>query len=93
MSRGKRKLFWIVPAGNSGNSAFYLHRRRNCDAPVELAAADVVRLASDYLLAGRWNSGAVPDTFWRPWFSRFGRSDVRRRMQERMEERYATHDS
>src|SRR5258708_11681074 len=70
MEHDQRKTKTILDrsGGNSGDSALYFHRRRNRNAPVELAAANVVRLASDYLLAGHWNSGAVPHPFWRAWF-------------------------
>src|SRR5207247_6134715 len=41
-----------------------LHRnwRRTGDASVELAAADVVRMAANYLLAGCRTAGSVPDS-------------------------------
>src|ERR1039458_474723 len=49
--------------GDCGDAAIYLHRRRNRAASVELAAATAFRLAPDYLLAGDWTSGAVPNPF------------------------------
>jgi RNA polymerase sigma factor (sigma-70 family) len=54
-------------AGDSGDAAIYLHRRRSSAASVELAAAAALRLAPDYVLAGSGNSGAVPDTVRRLW--------------------------
>src|SRR5579863_1795955 len=56
--------------GDSGDSAVYHHRRRSSAEPVELAAADAFRLASDYLLASDWTAGAVPDSLWPPWMAR-----------------------
>src|SRR6185503_3365094 len=56
--------------GHSGVSDLYFYRRRNCNAPVELAAALAFWLASAYLLAGRGNFGVVPDPLWQPRISR-----------------------
>jgi RNA polymerase sigma factor (sigma-70 family) len=56
----RKKMDFHGPAGDSGDTAVYLHRRRDRAASVELAAAAALRLASDHLLAGGWNSGAVP---------------------------------
>src|SRR3990170_5915459 len=58
-------------AGDSGDAAVHRHRRRNRAVPVELAAAVALRLARDQLLAGAWDSGAVPDPLRRigmAWF-------------------------
>src|ERR1700756_4559850 len=52
-------------AGDHGDGALCLHRRRNRAAPVELAAAAAVRLAPDHFLASAWPSGVVPDPLWR----------------------------
>src|SRR5712671_2821692 len=60
-------------AGDPGNGGVHVHRRRAGDAAVELAAADAVRLARDYVLAGARTASALPDSFWRvrrPWFQR-----------------------
>src|SRR6185369_14820964 len=57
-------------AGDSGDSAICLHRRRAGDASVELAVAAALRLAPDYFLASAWASGAVPDSDWRTWTAR-----------------------
>src|ERR1035438_8661915 len=58
-------------AGDSGATAVYRPRRRSSVATMELAAAATLRLASDYLLASAWNSGAVPDPLRRIWRARF----------------------
>src|SRR5258707_8272297 len=60
-------------AGDPGNGGVHVHRRRAGDAAVELAAADAVRLARDYVLAGARTASALPDSFWRvrtPWVQR-----------------------
>src|SRR5271156_755394 len=49
-------------AGDSGDTAVHLHRRRDRTPPVELAAAAALWVEGNYLLAGSWNSDAVPDT-------------------------------
>src|SRR5215468_10809777 len=49
------------PPGYSGHSVIRLSRRRDCDAPVELAAAAAVRLAHPHLLASSRVVGALPD--------------------------------
>src|ERR1700756_3526552 len=54
-------------AGDSGDAGLYRHRRRNCAASVELAAAVALRLAPDHLLASAWTSCAVPDPLRRTW--------------------------
>src|ERR1700676_1699729 len=54
-------------AGDSGDAAICLHRRRTCDATVELAAAAALWLAPDHVLASAWTSGAVPDPLRRIW--------------------------
>src|ERR1700688_3232236 len=54
-----------------GDSAIYLHRRRNRDATLERAAAVALRLAADYVLASRWDSRAVPNSLRRNWTARF----------------------
>src|SRR5438874_9119009 len=54
-------------AGDPGHTALYVHWRQDSHAPVELAAAGVVWLAHDHLLASDWTSGAVPDPLWRIW--------------------------
>src|SRR5260370_12781659 len=47
-------------AGDPGDGAICLPRRRTSAAPVELAAAAALRLAPDHLLASAGTSGAVP---------------------------------
>src|SRR5580658_2306629 len=47
-------------AGDSGDGGIYCHRRRNRAAPLELAAAAALRMATDYFLASAGNPGAVP---------------------------------
>src|SRR5271166_6262241 len=49
-------------SGAGGNRAFHFHWRRTGDASLELAAAVVVRMAANYLLAGGGIAGAVPDS-------------------------------
>src|SRR5258708_2643982 len=59
-------------AGDPGDGAICLPRRRTSAAPVELAAAAALRLAPDLLLASAGTSGAVPHPLWRmgqPWLS------------------------
>src|ERR1700728_1058401 len=60
-------------AGDSGDGAVRLPRRRTGAAPVELVAAIALRLASGHLLASAWTAGAVPHSLrririprWRP---------------------------
>src|SRR5258708_33643533 len=48
-------------AGDRGDRALPLHRRRDREAALELAAAAALRLAAADLLAGAWAPGAVPD--------------------------------
>ena len=67
----RKKMDFLDSAGDSGDSAICLHRRRARDASVELAAAAALRLAPDYFLASAWASGAVPDSVWRTWTARF----------------------
>src|SRR6266403_5532166 len=59
-------------AGDPGDGAICLPRRRTSAAPVELAAAAALRLAPDHLLASAGTSGAVPHPLRRlgwPWLS------------------------
>src|SRR5438552_15256773 len=60
----------ICSAGDCGDCAVWLHRRRSREATVELAVADALRLATDYLLASLWNSGSVPHPLRRIWTPR-----------------------
>src|SRR5258708_7203028 len=46
--------------GDSGNPRIHIHRRPTGDAVVELAAANALRLAPDYLLASPRTPGALP---------------------------------
>src|ERR1022692_4630940 len=75
-------------AGDSGAAAVYRLRRRNSAATVELAAAAALWLAADYFLESTRNSGALPDLF--GGFGGHGshRSNFRRRMRDRMAERW-----
>src|ERR1700683_745496 len=57
-------------AGNSGDAGIYGYWRRNCAAPVELAAARAFWLAPDRLLASAWTSCALPDSLRRVWVPR-----------------------
>src|SRR5260370_35667840 len=65
------EMFFHSAAGNPGDAAICLHRRRNGDASVELAAAAVIRLAPGYLLASARTSCAVPDPLRWIWRARF----------------------
>src|ERR1051325_7250563 len=49
-------------AGDFGDGIVHRHWRRDCDAFVELAAADVVRMAPDYVLAGAGTAASLPDS-------------------------------
>ncbi len=54
----------------------HLDWRRNSDAALELVAAVAVRLAADFVLAGYWAAGALPDSVRRTqfaWRSAIGR--------------------
>src|SRR6266568_7327412 len=58
--------------GPTGDRAFCMALRRSGDAFVELAAADAVRMAAHYVLAGSWTAGSVPDSvrrlgWWFEW--------------------------
>src|SRR5258708_961036 len=46
--------------GDSGNPRIHIHRRPTGDAVVELAAANALRLAPDYLLASPRTPGSLP---------------------------------
>src|ERR1700687_2193160 len=69
-------MVFYCSAGDRGDGALCLHRRRNRAAPVELAAAAAVRLAPDHFLASARTSGVVPHPLRRlgiaplrsPWF-------------------------
>src|SRR5260370_34362915 len=57
-------------AGDPGDGAICLPRRRTSAAPLELAAAAALRLAPAHVLASRGTSGAVPHPLRRmgwPW--------------------------
>src|SRR6266699_1807907 len=56
-------------AGNPRDCAVYLHWRRNCTATVESAAADVVRMAANNVLAGSRTDRSLPDLVRGPWYS------------------------
>src|ERR1700730_12459240 len=56
-------------SGPTGYRDFHRAWRRTRAAPVELAAADVVRMAANYLLAGSRTAGSLPDSVWRLWWS------------------------
>src|SRR6266478_4662612 len=75
-------------AGDPGDGAICLPRRRTSAAPVELAAAAALRLAPDHLLASAGTSGAVPHPLRRlgwPWLSSLQYSATDK---ERMDERW-----
>src|SRR5271166_2111045 len=57
--------------GDFGDSAVCINRWRISDAPVELAAADALRLAPGHLLASAGTSDAVPDPLRWIWMARF----------------------
>jgi len=79
----RKKLIWIAPLAIVGMAVFIAIGGETGDASVELAAADVVRMAANYLLAGCRTTGSL-----RILFGGFGgrglhRSNFRRRMAER----------
>src|SRR5271157_3365026 len=51
--------------------AFHRDWRRIGEAPVELAAAGVVRMAANHVLAGPRTAASLPDSVRRPWRSWF----------------------
>ena len=63
--------------GDSCDAAICLHRRRTCDATMELAAAAALWLAPDHVLASAWTSCALQNPvrgirkarLWTPQFS------------------------
>ena len=57
----RRRWIFLAPLAMLAVSAVRRRRRRSRAAVVELAAAVDLRLAPDYLLAGAWSPGAVPD--------------------------------
>src|SRR6266852_359846 len=59
-------------AGDPGDAAICLHRRRTRAATVELVAAAALWISTDYVLARAWNSVAMPDPLRRVWTPRFG---------------------
>src|SRR3979411_3285685 len=59
-------------AGDPGDAAICLHRRRTRVATVELFAAAALWIPPDYVLARAWNSVAMPDPRRRVWTPRFG---------------------
>ena len=90
MTRGKRKLFWIVPAAMVGIALFIF------------VGGEIVMRLWNWLLPSLFGWRQL--TFWqavgilalcrilfggRGWH-RSGRSNMRRRIQERMEERYSS---
>src|SRR6266700_1188581 len=58
-------------ASDFGDGIVHRHRRRNCDALVELVAARIVRMAANHLLAGAGTAASLPDSVRRPWCSWF----------------------
>src|SRR6266446_4079129 len=50
------------PASATRDRAFHLDWRRTCHASLELAAADAVRMAANYLLASYRAAGSLPDS-------------------------------
>src|SRR5882724_3001461 len=50
------------PTSATSDGAFHLAWRRTCHASLELAAADAVRMAANYLLAGYRTAGSLPDS-------------------------------
>src|ERR1019366_578216 len=56
--------------GPTDARAFHRDWRRSCTATVELAGADVVRMAANHLLAGSRTAGSVPDSVRRLWRGR-----------------------
>src|ERR1035441_6924046 len=73
------------PTGPGGDGGFHRDWRRSGDALVERAAADVVRMAANHLLARSRNAGSVPDPVRRLRSFGSDRSNSRRRMAERWE--------
>src|SRR5580692_12430440 len=60
------------PTSNTGDPAFHLDWWGTRHASLELAAADVVRMAANYLLAGCRIAGSMPDSvrrleWWQSW--------------------------
>src|SRR6266849_906229 len=58
------------PAGDCGDGAVCLCRRRSGAEAVELAAARALWLAPDHVLAGAGDSGVVPDSLRQSWWAR-----------------------
>src|SRR5450631_2052653 len=56
--------------GPTDARAFHRDWRRSGTATVELAGADVVRMAGNHLLAGSRTAGSVPDSVRRLWRGR-----------------------
>src|ERR1019366_1045376 len=56
--------------GPTDARAFHRDWRRSCTATVELAGADIIRMAGSYLLAGIGTAGSVPDSVRRLWRGR-----------------------
>src|SRR6266404_7486471 len=50
------------PTSATSDGPFHLDWRRTGHASLELAAADAVRMAADYLLAGCRTAGSLPDS-------------------------------
>src|SRR5260370_23864685 len=59
-------------AGDPGDAAICLHRLRTRAATVELVVAAALWISTDYVLAGAWNSVAMPDPLRRVWTPRVG---------------------
>src|SRR5450759_4668071 len=69
----EKEMDFAGPTVPRGDGDFRRDWRRIGDAVVELAAAAVVRMAANHLLAGSRTAGSVPDPVWRPgqfWLSR-----------------------
>ncbi len=59
----RKRWYFVVPAAIVGIALFIFIGGELVMQSVELAAARAVRMAPDYVLAGGWDSGAVPDSF------------------------------
>ena len=62
----RKKWIFLAP-GDCGVRDVHLDRRRSGAASVELAAAGVVRMAANHLLAGSRTAGSLPDPVRRLW--------------------------
>src|ERR1700758_3795326 len=61
----EKEVVFHCTAGDSGDGAIRFPWRRSRDAALELVSAAVDRMAADHVLAGIWDSGALPHFVWR----------------------------